>query len=267
MMLIDDPDRTVIDPLAALPEHAAPVYDFELMLGGGHLKGYLLPEGEKARVLEALTALNSPEGQIRRYGYASEQPLLYAVGDGNHSLASAKQTWEDLKATLSPDEAAAHPARFALVELVNIHDDALDFEPIHRAVFDVDPTDVIDALLKFYPQAYEGEGEGDVFRYRFAEHSGVITVPSSPESCPTGTIQVFLDRYLSEHGGKVDYIHGDETVWAMGEKPRALALLLPPIGKDSLFAAVNAGGALPRKTFSMGVARDKRYYMEGRRIL
>jgi uncharacterized protein (DUF1015 family) len=193
-------------------------------------------------------------------------PLLFAVGDGNHSLATAKQCYENLKKVTPESEWASLPARYALVEVVNNHDDALQFEPIHRVVFGVDPAKMLDAFKAFYPGAHEGQGEGHTIAYTYEGHTGYITVPQPKVQLAVGTLQAFIDAYIKDNGGEVDYIHGDEVTDQLGAKPGNIGFKLPAMGKEQLFKTVMADGVLPRKTFSMGHAQDKRYYVEARKI-
>ena len=266
MVLIDDAERTVIEPLTAAAETMEVVYDFELMQGGGHIKGYLLSEEQKAAVAAALAALKAPEVQEAKYGLKNAAPLLYAMGDGNHSLATAKQCFEDLKVR-EGEAAYASPARYTLVELVNNHDDALQFEPIHRVVFGVDPEEVMTAFFTAHPGARDGVGEGHVIEYLFGGQHGFVTVPDPKLQLPVGTLQAFLDEYVKSHeGAEVDYIHDDDVVERLSMQKNAIGFKLPAMGKDQLFKTVMADGVLPRKTFSMGHARDKRYYLEARKI-
>ena len=248
MLLIDDPDDTVVGPLA---NSSDVIYDFDMMEGGGHAKGFLLTEEQKLGVAKALSDL------------AEGQPLLFAVGDGNHSLASAKAHYEEEKAK---GLKSAELSRYALVEIVNLYDDALEFEPIHRVLFDVDPEDVLAELAKEYPGTHEGEGEGHSIRYAWEKAEGVITIPEPKAQLEVGTLQSFLDTYLKEKGGRIDYVHGDDITIQLGKKPGCLALLLPAMDKNDLFKSIAADGPLPRKTFSMGHAADKRYYIEARKI-
>ena len=266
MVLIDDAERTVIEPLTAAAASMELVYDFKLMQGGGHIKGYLLSEEQKTAVAAALRALKAPEVQEAKYGLKDAAPLLYAMGDGNHSLATAKQCFEDLKAR-EGEAAYESPARYALVELVNNHDDALQFEPIHRVVFGVDPEEVMTAFFAAHPGAHDGVGEGHVVEYLFGGGHGFVTVPDPKLQLPVGTLQAFLDDYLKAHeGAEVDYIHDDDVVERLSMQRNAIGFKLPAMGKDQLFKTVIADGVLPRKTFSMGHARDKRYYLEARKI-
>ena len=266
MLLIDDPERTVIEPLAAAQNEMESLYQFDLQQGGGHLSGWKLTAAQVDAVAEALTGLCSEEEMTRKYGISGAAPLLFAVGDGNHSLATAKQCYENLKQVTPESEWVNLPARYALVEVVNNHDDALQFEPIHRVLFQVEPEKVLKAFQARYPDAYEGEGDGHRILYTYAGRSGCLTVPHPEVQLAVGTLQNFLDAYVAEHGGEVDYIHGDDVVEELGRKPGNIGFRLPPMGKEELFKTVIADGVLPRKTFSMGHAQDKRYYMEARRI-
>ena len=267
MLLIDDPDRTVIEPIAEQTASMEKLYDFELMKNGGHLKGYKLSEAQIDAVADALLGLTMPEAMEAKYGMKDAKPLLFAVGDGNHSLATAKQCYEDLKKVTPPEKWADLPARYALVEVVNNHDDALQFEPIHRVVFGCEPEKLLDALKAEYPGAHEGEGEGHTIIYAYEGHTGCITVPNPKMQLAVGTLQAFLDKYIKETGCEVDYIHGDEVTDELGSKPGNIGLRLPGMAKEELFKTVMADGVLPRKTFSMGHAEDKRYYTEARKIL
>lgn len=266
MLLLDDPDRTVIEPLAGERGGMEPLYDFDLQQGGGHLAGWRLTADQTDRAAAALSGLLTPEAMERKYGMKGAAPLLFAVGDGNHSLAAAKRCWEEIRQTLPEGERARHPARYALVELVNNHDPALRFAPIHRVVFRADPEGLLEAFRRYYPDTREGEGEGHTLRYVCGGRQGVLTVPHPTAQLAVGTLQTFLDDYLKKNSGEVDYIHGDAAAEALGAEPGSVAFLLPAMGKEQLFRTVMAEGVLPRKTFSMGQARDKRYYLEARRI-
>ena len=266
MLLIDDPDRTVIEPMTAQSGSMEKLYDFDLQQGGGHLTGWKLTEKQIDAAADALTALCSGEEMEKKYGMKGAAPLLFAVGDGNHSLATAKQCYENLKKVTPESEWANLPARYALVEVVNNHDDALQFEPIHRVLFGVEPEAVLQAFLDFYPGAHEGQGPGHTIAYTYAGHTGFVTVPEPKVQLAVGTLQAFIDEYLKTHGGEVDYIHGDDVTDQLGAKPGNIGFKLPAMGKEQLFKTVMADGVLPRKTFSMGHAQDKRYYVEARKI-
>ena len=254
MMLIDDPADTVIGPLFAKRETLRPLYDFELMLDGGHLRGWAVEDGDARGVFAAVDALNAKAGG-----------LLYAVGDGNHSLAAAKQCWLDIRETLTPEEWEKHPARFALVELVNLACPALVFEPIHRALFGVEPVALMAEYRAYLAENGADEGEGDdltafdgagnVWRFKSAQH-------------PLRLLQAFLDGYLRRHPeASIDYIHGEDALRALVSRPDTLGLMPRAFDKSELFDFIRCFGVLPRKTFSMGEATEKRYYVEARRIL
>ena len=266
MLLIDDPDKTVIEPLTAASGEMESLYDFALQQGGGHLKGWKLTDAQIDAVADALTGLCSEAEMEKKYGMKGVAPLLFAVGDGNHSLATAKQCYENLKQVTPESEWAALPARYALVEVVNNHDDALGFEPIHRVIFNVDREAFMAEFKAAYPNAYEGKGEGHVIELVWEGHDDFITVPDPKVQLAVGTLQAFIDAYLKEHEGEVDYIHGDAVTRELGAKPGNMGFLLPAMGKEQLFKTVMADGVLPRKTFSMGHAQDKRYYVEARKI-
>ena len=266
MLLIDDPDKTVIEPLTAASGDMEKLYDFDLQQGGGHLTGWKLTDGQMDGVADALTGLCADSEMRKKYGMSGVAPLLFAVGDGNHSLATAKQCYENLKKVTPESEWASLPARYALVEVVNNHDDALGFEPIHRVLFGVDHDDFMSAFKAAYPNACEGKGEGHVIEVVWEGHDDYVTVPDPKVQLAVGTLQGVIDEYLKSHSGEVDYIHGDEVTKELGSKPGNMGFLLPAMGKEQLFKTVMADGVLPRKTFSMGHAQDKRYYVEARKI-
>lgn len=261
MILIDDPERTVLEPLQAKEKNLRKLYDFDLMMNGGHLKGWAVEKDEDLQhVDDALSALLNKLGA---------DPLLLAVGDGNHSLATAKAYWEELKQGLSAEEQANHPARYALCEIVNIHDNALLFEPIHRVVTGVEPAE----LLRDW-EAYAAErgmtldaAEGHTFTVVCAGGDQVVTVGKPEGAIPCETIQKYLDDFLARHPeAEIDYIHGEQSLRALAGKPKAIGFLLPEIDKNSFFNDVKKLGVLPRKTFSMGEADEKRFYMEAKEI-
>ncbi len=266
MLLADDPGGTVIEPLAAARDELELLYDFELMEHGGHITGRKLDEARMDAVFQALAALAQPDAFAEKY-HASDKPvLLFAVGDGNHSLATAKECYERQKKLTSPRQWGQLPARYALVELVNLHDESLVFEPIHRVVFDTEPAALLSALLSACPGAYIGRGAGHILQFFHRDGEGLITVSNPTAQLPVGTLQQFLDGYVSGHGGRIDYIHGDDVARELAARPGNIAFLLPAMGKEQLFPTVVFDGVLPRKTFSMGEAHDKRFYLEARRI-
>ena len=264
MLLIDDPDRTVIEQLN---EENCPkvAYSTELMLGGGSIEGRFLGESAKAAVSAALEKLVTPQAMESRYGDASLSPLLFAVGDGNHSLATAKTIYEELKAIIGADVAADHPARYALVEIVNIHDESMKFEPIYRVVFNVDTDDVVNKL-NTYLASLSGKADAQSIEYISAKDNGTLTANTPVKNLTVATLQDFLDTYIKDHPeAEVDYIHGVNSVKSLIDS-RSIGFIFSGMEKSDLFKTVIYDGALPRKTFSMGHAEDKRYYMECRKI-
>ena len=243
MLLIHDRRQRIFS--AVDKTAGAMIYDFDLMQDGGHISGYLL-DGERAdRVCDAFASL---DGSIK-----------IAVGDGNHSLAAAKACYEALKQAIGVEAASVHPARYALAEVVDIGDDSLAFEPIHRTIFHTDPSELLDWLRNLGGRDY-------TIRYVDASGEGEIAIPANGNSLPCGALQQLLDCYVAQHGGTIDYIHGDETARMLGRQADNLSFLLPVFDKTALFDIVERDGTLPRKAFSMGHASDKRYYLECRRI-
>ncbi len=274
MLLIDDPERTVIEPLGREVSSLRQVYDFDLMEGGGHLNGWLVGSDRQDAVASALRALADPALQEAKYGLSGIAPMLFAVGDGNHSLATAKRCYEMQKAALPEEEWAALPARYALVEVVNNHDTALDFEPIHRVLFGADT----DALRREFAEAFPGarftaeelplsnSTDGQVIRFLCGTHRETWVIPHPEKQLAVGTLQGFLDGFRKEYHCEIDYIHDDDVVARLASEEGNCGFMLPAMRKDELFKTVMADGVLPRKTFSMGHARDKRYYTEARKI-
>jgi hypothetical protein len=280
LVLIDDPDRTVIEPLASAGPGDQTLYDFDLMLNSGHLRGRLISDPSRvAYTMDALGALADPESFAAKYDLPSGSPvMLFAMGDGNHSLATAKAIWEQHKAAFGME----HPARYALVEVENIHDPGLTFEPIHRVLFAV-REDLTTALAAYFGDrcrliqcaseaemmAQIDEQTGDVHLIGVIGPDGfAVAAISSPSSnLPVGTLQPFLDDWAQRGGyARIDYVHGEEVVARLGMEPGNLGFYLPVVPKNGFFKTVIADGALPRKAFSMGAAREKRFYMEARRI-
>lgn len=244
MLLIDDPDMTVIAPLDKKTEGEKPLYDFDLMLNGGHITGTALSEKAAAEMQKALGALIEN----------SEDKLLFAVGDGNHSLAAAKECYRINKSEKS---------RYALVEMVNIHDESLEFEPIYRVIFGADPERVIHDFTEFSGGNYNGT-DAQEFTCVYGGCERKISVKPSSKLC-VGTLQRFIDRYIKDNPDlKVDYIHGENSLRLLAEKPDTVGFIFDGMKKSELFDAVKQDGSLPRKTFSMGHANDKRFYLEAR---
>ena len=266
MLLIDDPKRTVIEPIATRAGELSTAYDFDLMLGGGHVCGKWLDREAMAGLESALTALVAPDQLAERYGDASLAPLLFAVGDGNHSLASAKEAYNEVKVQIGEEAAKNHPSRYALVEIVNLHDAALTFQPIYRVVFGIDPQALL-SELRAYAESLTGGMNPQRVDYIGQGIDGTVIFDHPVKQLTVGTLQDFLDGYVKAHPeAEVDYIHGESSVRALSDRPDAIGFFFDGMGKDQLFRTVIYDGALPRKTFSMGHAEDKRYYLEARVI-
>lgn len=270
LLLLDDPEKTVIEPL--LKEHEHPIlYDIELMKKGGHVCGAYISENHLEDVRQALSCLLDQKS-------LQEHPILFASGDGNHSLATAKAHWEKVKATLSEKEKQEHPARYALVEIENVHDEGIVFEPIHRVLFTKDTealSTMIDILQKQNPKSTvrlvhqrDGQNDGQLIAYSNSKEKGYIVIDQPEHQLEVGTLQRALDEYVQQHSEtSIDYIHGEEVVEALSKNSENIGFLLPALDKNRLFISVQKDGPLPRKTFSMGEANEKRFYMECRRII
>lgn len=263
LMLMDDPMHSVIEPLFQKHDELDCLYDFPLMMGGGHVTGYAITDpADIASVYDALDHL--------RARLSPEDPLLFAVGDGNHSLAAAKACWEEIKRGLTPQETVVHPARFAMVELENIHDDALRMEPIHRVLFGCDGDDLLDEIAAFAAAKGAGIAAGPQAQEITVVYEGkevTLGIEGSPYKLAVGTLQAFLDGWLLSHPqARLDYIHGEDTVRTLVAGEGAVGFLLPTPERDRLFDTIRTEGALPRKTFSLGSANEKRYYLECRRL-
>ena len=280
LVLIDDPEHTVIEPIGEARDSLEKLYESELMLGGGRVAGFALDGAQSVRAVQALHALASPEAFAKRYGVPRGTPaMLFAVGDGNHSLATAKSIWESVKGSVG----MSHPCRYALVEVENIHDDALEFSPIHRLLFGVS-ADVRQALaeaaggrLSCTDVSSAAEMRERVRAAQPARHVagligpgarfGVIEVTHPTSTLAVGTLQPLVDR-LIERGvaSGVDYVHGDASLERLAGNEGTVGIHLAAVGKGELLRRVVNEGPLPRKTFSMGEANEKRFYVEARRI-
>lgn len=256
MVFIDDPDFEVMNAA----KKGEKLYDFELMLGGGHIEGWKAQNNRD--IDKALMSLADADILTEKYGNALN-PIIYAMGDGNHSFAAAKKYWESVKSGLSEEEKANHPARFALAELVNIHDDAIVFEPIHKVVFNTDNSCFIDAAKEYFAD-YSGTGRevklvaGDYIESIFIDK---LTIGQL-----IGKFEDFCVEYTAKYGGYIDYIHGDEECLSMGSRDGCAGVLLPKMEKSELFDSVMKSGPFPKKSFSIGHGPDKRYYLECRKI-
>lgn len=312
MLLIDDPEREIIEPLMARKGEFEKVYDTDLMQEGGHVSGWLIPKGKETQeIMEKVELLAEPSAFRERYGLEEDYPILnFAVGDGNHSMATAKAAWENIKKSLNEKEQQNHPARFCLCEIVNVHDESLVVEPIHRVVFQVREEELLAAARNFYEEKgcqlvvtektamsplekdhksvkdravltaskTDGESGAELEIAVGKEEAHCFTLCSSkgwknvkvinPQwGIAVATLQAFLDDFLAKHSeSKIDYIHGDDVVAKLGTQEGNLGFFLPEIQKEDLFIGVIKDGVLPRKTFSMGEANEKRYYMECKRI-
>ena len=292
MLLIDDPQKTVIEPLFERVDKFEKVYDFDLMMGGAHITGYRADDEKSISDISiAFKMLAEPDAFRARYGVGQDSGvLLFAVGDGNHSLASAKAHWQNVKAALSSEEAINHPSRFALVEVVNVHDSGIRFEPIHRVVFNVKPFEILDQMVGYYKSTSNSEASYRTFNsneemnseldkssknranhvipFIFRDRCGLYTVENPKYNLEVGTLQAFLDKLAAEDSKvRIDYIHGEDVAASLGSKEGNIGFLLPPMNKHHLFRTVVLDGTLPRKTFSMGEAEEKRFYLECRKII
>ena len=264
MILIDDEKKEIIEDLKNKVKDSDIVYDFDLMQKGGHIKGYNLNKEIQEEINNKLELLADKENFENKYNVKDKGILLFAMGDGNHSLATAKACYEKLKETMPEEEYLNHPARYALVELVNLHSSALEFEPIHRVIFNTNPENLLNELYKYYDINEDGNGQEVEVVTKDIDKKIYISNPKS--NITVGSIQMFLDDYIANHEGKIDYIHGDDTTRSMGSEEGNIAFLFKAMRKDELFKTVIVDGALPRKTFSMGHSYDKRYYLEARKI-
>jgi len=248
LVLIDDEKETVIEPLTKIKDSLETVYDFDLMEDGGKIRGYRLSGEQAEKVIAAIDTLGSRDVQ-------------FVIGDGNHSLAAAKDCWRELKKTLSEGEILTHPARFALVELCNVYDEGIVFEPIHRIVFDCDPEKVLDELRR-----EAGSDDGRDLEVIVNGKKDILRAKNESLGALIAAVQKVLDRIHNAGEGVVDYIHDEKALLKLSEKKNSLAVFLPKMDKSDLFATVEKSGVFPKKSFSIGHARDKRYYLECRKI-
>ena len=259
MILLDDEKREIIEKLADKKDKFIKVYDFDMMMNSGHITGYVIDD-ETAKELEAkLEKLNDIDAFNSKYGVNEESPLVFAVGDGNHSLATAKEYYRQIKENII--DGSIEMARYALCEIVNLHDSSLEFEAIHRVVFDIDWDNFQKEFLSF---AKEGSGEQSFYLVKDGKKT-LWSVINPTANITVGSVQNFIDGYLAANAGKVDYIHGEDVVLELS-KGNNIGIILDAMEKSELYKTVTVDGALPRKTFSMGEACDKRFYTEVRRI-
>ena len=254
LLLADDPTDRLLSGLEQKKATLPKLYDLDLMLGGGHLVGYLVSGNDAAEFSQAVADYEKER--------ASVGTLFYCVGDGNHSLATAKTCYEDLKTRLPSEEGQDHPARYAMVELGNIRDKSLAFEPIHRLVVGKNPETVLSQLAKT-----AGALEGHRITWVAGQKTGEIILDRKFGVLPVAALQCALDDCLPEVGAELDYIHGEASLRKLAQEDNRLGFLLTAIAKEDFFTGVALGGVFPRKTFSMVEATDKRYYTEARRIV
>lgn len=264
MILIDDDKKQIIENLKNKVSEDDIVYDFDLMKNGGHVKGYLLNEETMDEVDKGLKELADKEVFAKKYDVNNKEVLLFAMGDGNHSLATAKACYEKLKETMSEEEYLNNPARYALVELVNLHSPALEFEAINRVIFNTNPEKLLNSLKEYYQINKDGNDQEIEVITNDVDEKWYIENPKS--NIAVGSIQIFLDEYLKNNEGKIDYIHGEETTKNLAKQSGNVGFIFEAMPKNELFKTVILDGSLPRKTFSMGHSYDKRYYLESRKI-
>lgn len=264
MILIDDDKKEIIENLKNKVTSNDIVYDFDLMQNGGHIKGYKLNDNTMDEILNKLESLADEDNFKKKYNITDKKVLLFAMGDGNHSLATAKACYENIKKKIGQEEALKSKARYALVELVNLHSTALEFEAIHRVLFNIDKEKLLNSLYNYYK--INEEGSGQEFTLVVDNTLKTLYIENPKSNIAVGSIQMFLDDYLKENKGKIDYIHGEETTKELSNKENNIGFIFKPMKKEELFKTVIIDGALPRKTFSMGHAYDKRYYLESRKI-
>lgn len=283
LILIDDPAKTVIEPLFKQLNKFPKIYDFELMQNGGHIKGYkIVAENIIEQITKSITKLAELKSFNKKYQVKNKKILLFASGDGNHSLATARATWDIVKKKLSPNARKNHPARYALVELINVHDAGIQFEPIHRVLFNTDLSVLLEEMETYFKK------QGSQFFYSLGQKKGLpsgqksnihsihflsgkingyLQIVKPKFNLEVGTLQSFLDQYLAKHKEtKIDYVHGDKIVASLSAKKNNVGFYLPVMNKNDLFKTVILEGALPRKTFSLGEAEEKRFYLECRKI-
>ena len=258
VLFFDDPDFRIYTE--TVRNEGELLYDFDLMLGGGHLRGWRISGEGADRLLGTLNRLADPGILRAKYG-DSAAPVLYAVGDGNHSLATAKQNWERIRETLTPAQREGHPARYTLAELVDLHEPSIEFEPIHRVLFDTDEHAFLEEAACRFPDRESAHP----FRCLPAAGSATLSAQGTIGQA-IAALDAFLLDYAHRHGGRIDYIHGMADAVALCSSPGRAALLMPEMNKRDLFPSIITSGVLPKKSFSIGPALDKRYYLECRKI-
>lgn len=266
MLLIDDEGCDIIESNSPLKDSFEVLYDFDMMQNSGHITGYKMSE-EAANAFEAkLAALDDIDKFNNKYNVNEENPLIFAMGDGNHSLATAKAYYENLKKEIGEENAKKSPARYALCELVNLHDSSLVFEAIHRVIFNIDGENFLNELGKKFSISFDEDAQGQKFIFVTNSSKKKVTITNPVEYLTVATISTFIDDYVKFFGGEVDYIHGEDVVMDLCKDKNNVGIILEAMAKTDLYKSVIVDGALPRKTFSMGDACDKRFYIEARKI-
>ncbi len=266
MILIDDEDKTVIEPIGEKTDSMKLLYDTPLMQNGGSIKGYLVNDNDIETIEKAIDRLGEAQAFEEKYGIKNTPPIVFAMGDGNHSLATAKAFYEELKAKNPDKDLSNHPARYALVEIVNLHSKALEFEAIHRIVTNVDTDDLLEKMKEKLALSAEGNEDEQSFVVVLKGGGKKYYIKNPTSNLTVGSLQGFLDEYLAESNAEIDYIHGTDTLKRLVDSDNKIGFVLPDMSKSELFPTVIKDGVLPRKTFSMGHAEDKRYYIECRKI-
>ena len=247
---IDDKEETVIEPIASKADNLQLLYDFDLMEGGGHIKGRKVSGKDADDILAALHALHE------------KNEMLMIMGDGNHSLAAAKVYWDEIKQNLSASEKENHPARRALVELNNVYDPAITFEAIHRVLFNIDAAKFIEAFRAAAPK-----GTDYIIKWCYEDKTGEIGIKAGCIGDMLTFMQDFIDEYIKDTDSIVDYIHGADSTKTLSQGENSVGLILPAMNKSDFFETVEKSGVFPRKSFSVGHAEDKRYYLESKKII
>ena len=249
MAFIDDVDATIIEPLAGKTDSLPQLYNFKLMESGGYIAGWQVTGTYAESVMNAIRVLQT------------KNRTLIVIGDGNHSLASAKVFWDEIKQSLNPEERETHPARRALLEINNVYDPSIVFEAIHRVAFGIDPTDFETAFKEAMPAGGNYE-----LRWVAGSRGGTVGIYADCIGDVVKTVQSFLDDIIERKGCTIDYVHDEDSVIKLGSKPDCAGIILPAMDKSDLFDTVTTKGIFPKKSFSVGHARDKRYYLECRKI-
>ena len=266
MLLIDDIDCDIIESNEKITDTFEKVYDFELMQNSGHITGYKMSDDAADLLDKKLKRLSDLDEFNKKYGVSESSPLVFAMGDGNHSLATAKAYYENLKEEIGEDKAKNSPARYALCELVNLHDKSLVFEAIHRVIFDANADEFLKALESEYDVSFDENAVGQSFILVVSGKTKKVTVTNPKEYLTVATVQKALDEFTAKQGGEIDYIHGEDVVLSLCKDSKNFGIILDAMDKKDLYKSVILDGALPRKTFSMGDACDKRFYTEARKI-